>query len=141
MSKSFLNFFKALSVFCAAIIGAGIFVLPYTASKFGFWGTSVFLVILSFLIIIIHRLLGEIVIGTNEISSVPGYTEEYLGLKVKNFSLFISATEIVGMLLIYILLGGQFLYALLNPYIGGSQNLFIVIFFVLFHEFVFHCIV
>lgn len=126
MSK---NFFKALSTFCATIIGAGIFVLPYTASKFGFFGITIFLIVLSFLVIIIHRLLGEVVVGTNEIFSIPGYTEKYLGLKIKNFSLFISATRVVGVLLIYILLGGQFLYAFLNPYIGGSKNIFIVIFF------------
>ena len=105
--------------------------MPYAASKFGFLGTSIFLIVLSFLVIVIHRLLGEIVVGTNEISSVPGYTEKYLGSKIKNFSLFISATRVVGVLLIYILLGGQFLYALLNPYIGGSKNIFIVIFFII----------
>ncbi len=38
---------------------------------------------------------------------------------------------VVGVLLIYILLGGQFLYALLNPYIGGSKNIFIVVFFII----------
>lgn len=129
MSKESLNFLKALAVFCATIIGAGIFVLPYTALKIGFPLFFVFLTALSFLAIIIHWLLGKIVIGTEEICSVPGYTEKYLGPKVKNFSLFISATGVVGVLLVYILLGGQFLYALFNPYFGGNNIIYIIIFF------------
>ena len=130
MSKESLNFVKVLSVFCATIIGAGIFVLPYIILKIGFILFFTFLIILSFLVIIIHRLLGKIVVGTEEIHSIPGYTEKYLGSKFKNFSLFISSIRIVGVLLIYILLGGQFLYALFNPYFGGSATIYIIIFFI-----------
>lgn len=124
-------FFKSLLLFFATVIGAGVFVLPYAASKFGFGATVVLVVVLTVFVVVIHRLLGEVVAGTEGVCSMPCYTEKYLGPKVKNFSLFVSASSIVGLLLVYILIGGKFLRALTFTYFGGEGFWYTIMFFVI----------
>lgn len=124
-----LNFLKAVALFCASIIGAGFLILPYTALRFGFWGIVFYFIILTILMCIIYSLFGRVVWNTKEICSVPGYVGKYLGQKVRNFSVFISATGIVGILLIYIIIGGKFLTLLFAPYLGGSVIFYTMIFF------------
>jgi len=124
-----LNFLKAIALFCASIIGAGFLVLPYTALRFGFWGIVFYFIILTILMCTIYSLFGRVVWNTKEIYSVPGYVEKCLGQKVRNFSVFISAAGIVGILLIYIIIGGKFLTLLFAPYLGGSVIFYTLMFF------------
>lgn len=129
MLTKLLNFLKALSLFCATIIGGGMFVLPYVGFKMGFIGIAFYFIILTIFVIATHWFLAKMVIATPENGTVVGYFEKYLGSGAKNFSLFISATRMVGISLIYIIFGGMFLSPLLSPYFGGSLFFYTLLFF------------
>ncbi|MDA2936383.1 amino acid permease [Patescibacteria group bacterium AH-259-L05] len=120
---------KALAVFAGTIIGVGIFGLPYVALKSGFFVVLIYFIIVAGLAISVHYLLGEIAHDTIRIARIPGYAGEYLGSKVKKFSFVISSLGLIGALLAYLILGGQFLYSFFSPFLGGSLLLYTLFFF------------
>jgi amino acid permease len=129
--------FKAISLFCTSIIGAGFFVLPYMALKFGFWWSTVYFAIFAFLLSFIYLIFGRVIWLDKSIQSVPEYIGKYLGKKVENFAVFISAVGIVGILLVYIIMGGKFLTALFSPYLENFQLIYYLAFFIIASLFVF----
>lgn len=128
MLNNLINFIKSPSIFRVTIIGAGIFVLPYVGLQIGFIGLAFYFIILTSLTIAVHWFLAQMVIEEKSGGTVVDYFEKYLGSKVKNFALFVSATRMVGALLIYIILGGIFLSALLSPYFSGSTFFYALLF-------------
>lgn len=124
-----LNFLKALATYTGTIIGVGIFGLPYVAMKAGFFVVLVYFVFLVGLSIAINNLYGEIACDTHKLARVPGYAEEYLGIKVKKFSFVVSSLVLIGALLAYLIIGGEFLYLLAKDFLGGSAPLYILLFF------------
>lgn len=125
------SFIKSLAVFAGTIIGVGIFGLPYVALQTGFLIVVIYFLVIGAIAVIVHYLLGEIAHDTQRIARIPGYAEEYLGIKAKKLSFIISSAGLIGALLAYLILGGQFLYSFLSPFIGGTPLLYILIFFVL----------
>ncbi len=128
--KRKIDFIKALAVFGGTVLGVGIFGLPYIALQTGF-----FVLVLYFLFgvgvaITIHYFLGEVARDTQRIARIPGYAEEYLGQRAKKFSLIVSSAGLAGALLAYLILGSQFLYLFLSPFLGGSFLFYLLVFFV-----------
>lgn len=123
------KFIQAQAIFAGTVIGVGLFGLPYAASQLGFWPLAIYFVLLSPLIIVVHFLFGEIACGTLKLARVPGYAGEYLGQSMKKVSFAVSALGILGALLAYLIVGGQFFYALLSPFFGGSPLIYTLIFF------------
>ncbi len=121
-----IKFLEALAVFAGTIVGAGIFGLPYIAFKSGFGVIIFYFLVLAILAIIVHLLLAEVSRDTQKICRIPGYAEEYLGKNWKNFSLIVSSLSLIGALLAYLILGGDFLAS----YFGGSAFFYTLIFFV-----------
>lgn len=123
------KFIQAQAIFAGTVIGVGLFGLPYAASQLGFWPLAIYFALLSPLVIVVHFLLGEIACGTLKLARVPGYAGEYLGQSMKKISFVVSALGILGALLAYLIVGGQFLYAVLSPFFGGSPLVYTLIFF------------
>ncbi|MCH7758920.1 amino acid permease [Patescibacteria group bacterium] len=126
-----IDFIKTLAVFAGTIVGVGIFGLPYVAMQTGFLVIVAYFLIISVLAITVHFLLGEVARDTQLIARIPGYAGEYLGSKAKKFSFATSSMGLIGTLLAYLILGGQFLYLFLSPVMGGSLLLYVLIFFAL----------
>ncbi|MDP3052698.1 MAG: aromatic amino acid transport family protein [bacterium] len=120
------KFLEALAVFTSTIVGAGIFGLPYIAFKSGFGVVIFYFLVLVILAIIVHLLLAEVSRNTQKICRIPGYAEEYLGKNWRNFSLIVSSLGLLGALLAYLILGGNFLAS----YFGGSAFLYTILFFI-----------
>ncbi|MFA5084329.1 MAG: aromatic amino acid transport family protein [Candidatus Paceibacterota bacterium] len=119
------KFSEALTVFTSTVIGAGIFGLPYIAFKSGFGVIIFYFIALTILAIIVHLLLAEVSRDTHKICRIPGYAEEYLGKNWRNFSLVVSFLGLLGALLAYLILGGEFLAS----YFGGSAFFYTLVFF------------
>lgn len=124
-----INFFKALAVFSGTIIGVGIFGLPYVAMKAGFLPVVIYFILIAFLAIVVHYLLGEVARDTHKIARIPGYAEEYLGKKWKKISFVVTSLGLTGALLAYLILGGEFLRLFIGQYWGGSATIYTLIFF------------
>jgi len=125
------KFLEALAVFAGTIVGAGIFGLPFIASKSGFGIIIFYFIVLTFLVIAIHLLLAEVSRDTQKICRIPGYAEEYLGKGWRNFSLIVSSTGLIGSLLAYLILGGKFMASYFSSYFNGPEAIFTLIFFAL----------
>lgn len=127
--KDFFKFLKALSVFVGAIIGVGIFGLPYVASKAGFFIVLGYFILMTIAVIFIHLFYGKIAAGTPELRRLPGYAAEYLSEKWKKITLFILGTGLLGALLAYLIVGGEFLKLSFAPFFGGGSAIWTLIFF------------
>ena len=105
---------EAIAVLIGTIIGAGVFTLPYVAVHSGLATTLIWLIIVSFIITYLHLAFGEIVLRTKQDFRLPGYVGHYLNSSAKRFILLITFFTFSFSLLIYLLLGSQFLRVMLN---------------------------
>lgn len=126
-----MNFLKTLSVFLGTVIGVGIFGLPFVAYKAGFFVALFYFLLMALVVILINLLFGEVILGSKGTHRLPGYVGEYLGGKWKKISFFIIAVGLMGALLAYLIIGGQFLSSFFGPYLGGNSTFYTLLFFIL----------
>lgn len=124
-------FLKALAVFLGTIIGVGIFGLPFVSSKAGFFVVLAYFLIMGAVAALMNLIYSEVIVGTKKTYRLSGYVEEYLGGRWKKFAFFVVIFSLIGALLAYLIIGGQFLYFCLSPFIGGGVILYTVLFFIL----------
>jgi len=128
MKKTF-NFLKALAVFLGTIVGAGIFGLPFVASKAGFLIIIAHFAALSFFVILIDWLYCKVALATKEIYRLPGYIGKYFNPFWKRIVFLVIFLGTIGGLLAYLIIGGNFLFAIFSPFWGGSVMLYTFLFF------------
>jgi tyrosine-specific transport protein len=124
-----LKFLKTLAVFVGTIIGVGIFALPYIASKAGFSIVILYFLIITIVALVVHLLFARICFGTKNIHRFAGYVGEYLGNRYKKIAILTTGFGITGASLAYLIVGGEFLRALLSPLLGGEVFIYTLIFF------------
>ena len=113
------NFVLAVATLVGAIVGLGLFGIPYTASKAGFFVGTGYIVVLGAAMLLMHLIYGEVVERTAGKHRLTGYVEKYLGKKYKRVLGVFIIFALYTALLAYIIVGGKFL-ALLLPGIGTS---------------------
>lgn len=125
---------EAVAALIGTIIGAGVFTLPKVAQQSGLLITVFWLVVVLFLVIYLHLAFGEIVLRTEKDFRLPGYAGYYLGAPAKRLMLLTTFFTFSFSLLIYLLLGGQFLNIMLSSFVPASllPSGFLVIFLWLF---------
>jgi amino acid permease len=129
--KLFKNYIFPISTISGSIIGVGFFSLPYIANKVGILVMLAYFVILTGLILIIHLIFGEISLRTPDYKRFPGFVGFYLGRIPQLFSFASVILGYFGVLLVYLIVGGQFLNSLLSPLLGQNQFLYTLIYFLL----------
>jgi len=126
-----MKFLKALAVFLGTIIGVGIFGLPFIASKSGFFVVVSYFVVMAIVAILVNLIYAKVILGTKEHHRLPGYVNKYLGSKWKKVSFFVTAFALIGALLAYLIIGGQFLFAYFGSLFGGNVIIYTLLFFIL----------
>jgi len=122
------KFWLALAVLIGTIVGAGIFAIPYAISKSGIGPGLFYFLILGLVVTLLHLFFGEIVLRTKGKNRLIGYAQKYLG-KWGKISISISTLlGITGVLLAYIILGGEFLKIIFSPFFSLSPFWFSLIF-------------
>ena len=114
-----------------AIIGVGMFAIPFSFSVAGFWLGVIELCVLAAVVLMVHLCYGEVVLHTQESHRLPGYVRRYLGDNAATLAHASTFIGIVGTLLAYMLLAGVFLHGLLNAFIPASSPAFWSIMFVI----------
>ena len=118
----------ALAILIGTIIGAGIFGIPYVIARSGLLLGFFYFLILGLVVTILHLFFGEIVLRTKEKHRLIGYAQKYLG-KWGKISISISTfLGITGVLLAYIILGGEFFKIIFSPLFSLSPFWFSLIF-------------
>ncbi|MCX6724439.1 MAG: hypothetical protein NT155_04740 [Candidatus Staskawiczbacteria bacterium] len=125
------NYIYPIAVFSGGMIGVGFLSLPYVAVKTGIWLMLLYFLVLTALVVAINLIFCQISLKTPDFKRFPGFVGYYLGKWAK---LFTSASVIfgtVGVLLVYILIGGQFLTSVFQPIFSGSVLTYIFIYFLI----------
>lgn len=114
------NYILAVATLMGAIIGVGMFTIPYVINKAGVIPLLIYIVVLGLIQYYLHMLFAEVVLSTKEKHRLPGFAGKYLNQKTKIVTFFIDIVGSYGSILAYIIVGGSFLYQLLSPSFGGN---------------------
>jgi amino acid permease len=110
------------------IMGVGFLSLPYIALRSGIWVMFFYLVALTGLVLTIHVIFGKICLVTPDFKRWPGFVEFYFGRASKFLILPLIITGTFGVLVVYLIVGSQFLTATFAPIFGGNQVLYVLIY-------------
>ncbi len=108
------NFWIAVFALVGTTIGAGIFGLPYVFSKAGFLLGFLELLLLVFVVALIQQILGEIALRTPGRARLVSYAAGYLGYAWRTSVMISVLLGGIGVMLVYIILGGEFLGGLIG---------------------------
>ncbi|MEI7424841.1 MAG: aromatic amino acid transport family protein [Candidatus Staskawiczbacteria bacterium] len=125
----FKNYIYPIVVFSGGMIGVGFLSLPYIAMKAGIWIVFLYFLVVTFLVIAINSIFCQISLKTPDYKRFPGFVGYYLGKWAKVISFFSIILGTVGVLLVYLLVAGEFLTALFAPFFGGNIITHIIIYF------------
>ncbi|MBP6885698.1 MAG: hypothetical protein KBC02_00410 [Candidatus Pacebacteria bacterium] len=114
---SSLKFYQATALLVSAMIGAGLFGIPFAFAKAGFFIGTMWLVALTLLVGLFHVLLAELVLSTSGVHQIPGYVSVWLGEIPRRLSVVVHVLSLFGALLAYCILAGEFLQTIFSYYI------------------------
>ena len=123
------DFFKAFSILTGTIVGVGLFSLPFIAARVGIWVMLLYFLILGTVVILIGLSYGEVALRTKGLRRLPGYAEKYLGPSAKKIAFVSNGFGLTGVILAYIIIGGNFLGILAKPLFGGGSLFYTLAFF------------
>lgn len=119
-SKQTRSFWVATATLVGAIVGVGVFGVPYAFSRVGWVMALLYLVALGGIQILQHLFYAEAGISTTQELRFVGLAEKYLGPRARFPA---AASLILGLwagILAYVVVGGTFLHVLLSPALGGT---------------------
>ena len=99
-----------------SVIGAGLFVLPHLLKEGGWAFFLANLLFFGGAMILLHLLLAEIILRTKEKKYFTGYVGKYLGEGARRMTFLYLFPGLVGTLLVYMLMAGQFISLLAQPW-------------------------
>jgi len=138
MFKSlFKNYIYPVATLVGSIIGVGFLALPYITLKVGIWPMLFYFAVLTTFITFMHVTFGQISLKTPDHKMWPGFVGFYFGKWAQRIVLFLITMGLIGVLLAYLIIGGEFLSNILIPFFGGSSLIYVLIYFVLASAFVY----
>ncbi len=126
-----LKIIYAISVISGTVIGVGLFAIPFLTLHVGLWVMLGYFFVLGIVSILIHYFLGEIVLQSPDFIRIPGFAKLYLGENGYKVALFSGIVGLFGACLAYLILGGEFLSAILVPIFGGSTEIYTWLYFLI----------
>ena len=112
--SSFPRSLAAVLLLIGTIVGVGMFAIPFVFVRAGFLTGLIELVTLTAVLTVVHLAYAEVVLRTPEIHRLPGYAARYLGAIAAWIARLSYLFGLSGALLVYLVLGGIFLGALLH---------------------------
>lgn len=130
------NFYYALAILVGTTVGGGIFGLPYVIAKAGLVTSFFYFLVLGMSVLLVTLFFGEIILSTEEDHRLVGYAKKYLGKKGEIIITLSTIFGMVGALLAYIIIGGNFLKIVL-PSVGLSATHLSFLFWIVLSFFVY----
>ena len=109
-----------IGLLVSAIIGAGMFSLPFVFNQIGLTTGLIYLACLTVVITAIHLMYGDIILRTAGHHNFVGYARIYLGKLAANLAILMTVLEMIVILVIYITLSVSFLRLLIDSNIAGT---------------------
>ncbi len=119
-----IKFIEAVLILSGMIIGVGMFGIPFSFVRAGFWLGALELAVLTGLMVLFHLLYARIILVTPVPHRLPGYVEFHLGRRAEILAVLSSFFGIIGSLLAYILIGSVFLHNIFQSFWAGSSEMF-----------------
>lgn len=117
-------FLKSVGMMIGAIVGVGVFGLPYAFAQGGVALGLLELLFLGTMLVVLQLMLGEIVAQTPGHHRLVNYIGIYIGRFWKWVTLIALSLGIWGAMLAYMIVGGTFLHLLLSPVLGGDPTVY-----------------
>ncbi|MDO8529959.1 MAG: aromatic amino acid transport family protein [bacterium] len=133
----FKHYVYPIATLSGSIIGVGFLALPYVTFKVGILPMLFYFAALTALLVILHVIFGKIALKTPDFKRWPGFVGFYLGKWPKAIILISTTLGSFGVLLLYLIVGGQFLGAILNPFFGGGTLQYMLLNFIVVSTFVY----
>ena len=124
--KIFLREIRAIGLLVSMIIGAGIFALPYTVAKAGFFSSFFYFCFAAVVATLTHMWYARIYLLHSQNLRLPGHMRQHFGEKAYIISLCFRIMSYVGFLVAYGILAGFFLEHIIQ---GVSPWLLTMIYF------------
>src|SRR3989338_7360527 len=122
------KFTITLSTLVGTIVGAGIFGIPFVMVKSGIVPGLFYLFLLGAIICLLHLLFGEVCLRTSGKHRLVGYANIYLGEWGKVVATFTLLFVLMGALLAYLILVGEFSEIIFGSFLPFSSTIFTVLF-------------
>lgn len=120
MQKRTRLFIRSTQALIGAVIGVGIFGIPYVFAQAGVAIGLVHLLVLGAVNLLMLLAYVDIVLNANGHHRLVGNVKEYLGHHWGWFMTLTLFGSSWGAMTAYIILGGEFLHAIISPISGGS---------------------
>ena len=130
--KANRKFLYATSVLIGTMVGVGVFGIPLAFSKSGFLVGLGFMIAIGLAMLLTYYMYGEVVLRTEQLHQLVGYTGKYLGPWWKKFMLFADTLSIYGGLLAYIIIAGDFLSYIFSGFYYATPTFYSILFFAIF---------
>lgn len=130
ISDLFKEYIFPITVFSGGMIGVGFLSLPYVASRVGIWVMLAYFVIITALVVTINLIFSQISLKTPDLKRFPGFVGYHLGKYAKAFTLTSVILGTIGVLLVYLIIGGQFLNTALRSTFGGNAIIYTLLYFI-----------
>lgn len=112
---------RGVAMMVGAIVGVGVFGLPYVFAQTGFAPTVVLLLIMGALLTILQLMQAEVAIQAGGHHRLAGFVRRYLGPGWAWLALMAIAAGTWGAMLAYMIVGGKFLFLFVSPLLGGTE--------------------
>ena len=111
---------RAGETLVGAMIGVGVFGLPFAFVQAGFFVGMAYLVVLGLVIMTMQMMMAEVTLQTPGKHRIAGYITHYFGKKWGVVAALLTIAMAWGALVAQALVGAEFVYALMGPWIGGD---------------------
>lgn len=132
MPKDFFkNYIYPVVTLTGGIMGVGFLALPYITVQVGAIAMLLYGIALTALVVTIHVIFGYISLQTPDFKRWPGFIEFYFGRWAKFLILPLIIAGSFGVLVVYLIVGSEFLHATFVPMAGGSQWMYMLLYWAL----------
>jgi len=111
------------------IIGVGLFGLPYIASQTGFLVLFIYFVVIGTVIYFVQSIYASVIVASPPRLRIASLMGRYLGQSGKHIMFVVAIITLSGTMLAYLVIGGQFAHEFFGKIFGGSDILYIILFF------------
>lgn len=121
-----IKFWRSIGTMIGAIVGVGVFGLPYAFAQSGFLPGLVMLLLMAVLLTTMQLMFAEVVVQTGGNHRLVGYIREYFGKGWGRFSVTVLSVSMWGAMVAYMIVGGRFLHVLVSPVLGGTETFYAI---------------
>ncbi len=130
LKNLFKNYIYPAVVFAGGMVGVGFLSLPYIAGKVGIWVMLVYFVVLTGIVLLLNLIFCKISLKTPDYKRLPGFAKYHLGKWGGALAMVLTVVGAVGSLLIFLIVGSEFLSDVFSPIVGGGVLLYTFIYFI-----------